>query len=285
MPIDIDAVGRESEPYTASWDSTAPLLYSLGVGAGIDEPAFTTETTEGVPQLVLPTFALVIGSSLERMPQFGTYDLAKLVHGEQRLTLHRPIPTEGDVIVRQKIVGIYDKGKAAVVGSEREVVDAADGSPLFTTYSSSFVGGEGGWGGDRGPAVAPKVIPDRVPDVSITYRTSPDQALIYRLSGDRNRLHTDPAFAKGGGFERPILHGLCTYGFAGRALLHGLCGSDPARFRHVEGRFSAVVLPGDSLTTEMWVTDPGLAVFTVKREDGTIVIDKGGFRFDEADGA
>jgi acyl dehydratase len=285
VPIDVNAVGRVSEPYDASWDSTSCLLYALGVGAGVDEPAFTTETTDGVPQQVLPTFAVVIGASLDRMPQFGTFDFAKLVHGEQRLTLQGPIPTAGTVEVRQRIVGIYDKGKAAVVASEREAVDVADGRVRFTAYTSSYISGEGGWGGDRGPASPSNAPPERPADLAMTYQTSRDQALIYRLSGDRNALHTDPAFARRGGFDGPILHGLCTYGFAGRALLHGLCASDPARFRHIEGRFAAVVYPGDVLTTSIWVVERGIAVFNVARGDGTLVIDRGEFRFDaDADG-
>ena len=121
--------------------------------------------------------------------------------------------------------------------------------------------------------------PEREPDHEITYQTSPDQALVYRLSGDRNPLHSDPSFAAMGGFARPILHGLCTYGFTGRALLHALCGSDPARFQHVEGRFSSPVLPGDALSIKMWETGPGEAVFTTSKQDGTVVIDQGALRY------
>jgi acyl dehydratase len=276
MPIDLDALGRESEPYTARWDSTAAMLYAVGIGAGIDELAFTTETTEGVPQQVVPTFGVVIGSSLDRMPQFGDIDMTKLVHGEQRLTLHRPIPTHGEVEIHQRIVGIYDKGKGkgAVVAHEREAIDTTDGTSLFTAYTSSFIIGEGGWGGDRGPASTGPDAPSRTVDATIRYQTSPDQALIYRLSGDRNRLHTDPEFARRGGFERPILHGLCTYGFTGRALLHELCGSDPARFVRMEGRFSKPVFPGDALTVKMWV-DRDEAVFITETQPGETVIDSG----------
>jgi acyl dehydratase len=279
VPLDLDAVGRWSEPYTAKWDSTAALLYAVGVGAGVEEPSFTTENTEGVEQQVLPTFPLVIGGGLSTMPDIGSYDFAKLVHGEQRITLHGSVPVEGEVELRQQVVGMYDKGKAAVVASETTATDVTSGAVLFTKYSSSFIVGEGGWGGDRGPAPAPNVAPERAPDVEITYQTSRDQALVYRLSGDRNRLHVDPAFARRGGFDQPILHGLCTYGFTGRALLHGLCGSDPSRFLHMEGRFSAPMLPGDSVTVRMWTVEPGRAVFTASRGDGTVVIDRGALGF------
>ena len=151
--------------------------------------------------------------------------------------------------------------------------------PLFTNVSSVFIRGEGGWGGDRGPSGPQNVPPDRTPDHQVTYQTSPDQALIYRLSGDRNPLHSDPSFAAMGGFDRPILHGLCTYGFTGRALLHTLCGSDVNRFRHIEGRFASPVLPGDALTVAMWETGDGDAVFTTSVGDRA-VIDQGLVRFD-----
>jgi acyl dehydratase len=154
------------------------------------------------------------------------------------------------------------------------------GTPLFKNTMSAFIRGEGGWGGDRGPSGPRNVAPDRDPDHEVTYRTRDDQALIYRLSGDRNPLHSDPAFAAMGGFDRPILHGLCTYGFTGRALLHSLCGSDPARFTGMEGRFSSPVLPGEALTVRMWLTGEGEAVYRTTGEDGRVVIDGGRVTFD-----
>jgi acyl dehydratase len=280
MPINPDAVGTEGDPVEASWTSKDTLLYAVGIGAGTDELAFTTENTAGVDQQVFPTFPVVVGWGRgNAMRGIGSFNPALLVHGEQRVTLHKPIPPEGAATLRSKVVGIYDKGKAAVVATETDATDDTDGAPLFTTYSSAFIRGEGGWGGDRGPSGPRNTPPEREPDHVVTYQTSPDQALVYRLSGDHNPLHTDPQFAAVGGFERPILHGLCTYGFTGRALLHALCGSDPARFAHVEGRFSAPVLPGDSLTISMWRTGDGEAVFTTARTDGTVVIDQGLCRF------
>jgi acyl dehydratase len=138
-----------------------------------------------------------------------------------------------------------------------------------------FSRGGGGWGGDRGPSGPQNVPPERAPDEEISYRTRSDQALLYRLNGDRNPLHSDPSFAAMGGFDRPILHGLCTYGFTGRALLHGLCGGDPARFRSMDGRFSSPVLPGEKLTVRMWRTGDGEAVFQTQGEDGRVVLDAG----------
>jgi acyl dehydratase len=279
MPINPDAVGATSDPVDVSWTSKDALLYAVGVGAGTNELAFVTENTSGVDQQVLPTFAVVVGwgQGGGAVSKIGSFNPAMLVHGQQAVTLHRPIPTDGWATSTSKVVGIYDKGKAAVVATETEVVQGED--PLFTTRSSLFIRGEGGWGGDRGPSGAVNVPPERAPDHQITYQTSPDQALIYRLSGDRNPLHSDPSFAAMGGFDRPILHGLCTYGFTGRALLHTLAGSDPARFEHMEGRFSSPVLPGDALTVSIWSTGTGEAVFTTARQDGTLVIDQGLCRF------
>jgi acyl dehydratase len=276
MPINPDAVGTESEPVSASWTSKDALLYAVGIGAGTGELAFTTENTSGVDQQVFPTFAVVIGwGKGSAMRGIGTFNFAMLVHGQQAITLHKPFAPEGSVTMRSKIVAIHDKGKAAVVVSETTATDEADGSPYFSALSSAFIRGEGGWGGDRGPSGPQNVPPDRAPDHQVTYQTSPDQALVYRLSGDRNPLHSDPAFAAMGGFDRPILHGLCTYGFTGRALLHELAGSDPTRFRHMEARFAAPVMPGDSLTVWMWQTSGGEALFTTTTQTGTVVIDQG----------
>jgi acyl dehydratase len=174
-----------------------------------------------------------------------------------------------------RIPGIYDKGKGGVIATESTSVDAVTGEPRFTTRSSVYIRGAGNFGGERGPSGPRNVPPDRAPDLEISYRTSPDQALVYRLSGDRNPLHSDPEFAKLAGFDRCILHGLCTYGFTGRALLHGLCDGDPARFRSMEARFSSPVFPGDELTVSMWHTADGEALFTTRTQNGQTVITEG----------
>jgi acyl dehydratase len=279
MALNPHAVGTESEPVDVTWDSKDALLYAVAVGADTDELAFTTENTNGVAQRVLPTFPVVIGwgagvSSVLR--NVGTFNPALLVHGTQAVTLHREIPVEGKATLRSKLAAMYDKEKAAVV-----VVDTdadSDGEPLYTLRSSIFIRGEGGFGGERGPSGPQNVPPDRQPDHEVTYDTLPTQALLYRLTGDRNPLHSDPSFAALGGFDRPILHGLCTYGFTGRALLHAVCGSDPARFQHVEGRFTSPVFPGESLTMRAWVTGEGEAVFVTSVDDRA-VIDQGLLRF------
>ena len=266
MPLNPDAVGSKSDPVEASWTSKDALLYAVGIGAGEHELAFTTENTNGIDQQVFPTFPVVIGWGRgSAMRDIGTFNPALLVHGQQAVTLHRPIPVEGTVTITSELVGMYDKGKAAVIVTETEAV--MDGAPLYTNTSSAFIRGEGGWGGDRGPSGPKNVPPDRAPDHQVTYQTSRDQAFVYRLSGDRNPLHTDPAFAAIGGFDRPILHGLCSYGFTGRALLHAICDGDPARFGHIEARFAAPVLPGDALTISMWSGDAGETLFSTSAVD------------------
>ena len=275
MPLNPQAVGTLGTPSDVSWTGKDALLYAVGIGAGTSELAYTTENTAGLEQQVFPTFAVVIGwGKGSAMGDIGTYNPALLVHGQQAVTVHKPLPVSGSARLQGRVVAMYDKGKAAVVVTETAATDLADGQPLYTNVSSVFIRGEGGWGGDRGPSGPQNVPPDRAPDHQVTYHTSPDQALIYRLSGDRNPLHTDPAFAAMGGFERPILHGLCSYGFTGRALLHSLCGGEAARFEHIEGRFTSPVLPGDALTVAMWETGDGDAVFTTSVGD-RVVIDQG----------
>jgi acyl dehydratase len=275
MPINPEAVGSRGEPHLHSWTEKDVMLYALGVGAGVDELQFTTENTADTPLRVLPTMAVVLGvGGAGAMRSIGSFNPAMLVHGEQAIRLHREIPTSGAVSTVGEVTGIFDKGKGAVIVMESTSTDTDSGEPLFTSTSSVFVRGEGGWGGDRGPSGPRNVAPDRAPDREVTYRTREDQALVYRLSGDRNPLHSDPSFAAMGGFDRPILHGLCTYGFTGRALLHTLAEGDPARFKAMEGRFSSPVLPGEALTVRMWV-DGDAAVFRTLGEDGRVVLDAG----------
>jgi acyl dehydratase len=285
MPLNPDAVGASSEPARRSWTSKDALLYAVGVGAGSADPfgelAFTTENTKDVAQQVLPTMAVVLGAGGgEAYSAVGEINWMMLVHGEQAVELHQPLPVEGEAESVVTVTGIYDKGSGALLTTETVATDVATGQPLFTTRSGAFIRGEGGWGGDRGPSGPRNVAPDRAPDNEVTYTTRADQALLYRLSGDRNPLHSDPSFAAMAGFDRPILHGLCSYGFTGRALLHSLCGSDPARFRSMEARFSSPVWPGDALTVSMWLDGEGpdgssTAIFQTRRNGEQVVIDSG----------
>jgi acyl dehydratase len=281
MPLNLDAVGRTSDPTETSWSSKSALLYALGVGAGQDDPLseleFTTENSHGIRQRVLPTFGVIVVQHGGSRQTIGDFNPAMLVHAEQALTLHRPLPVEGRANITSKLAGIYDKGSGALVVSESTATDAESGQVLLSTASSVFIRGEGGFGGDRGPS-ATWQRPDREPDQRATSQTRPDQALLYRLSGDRNPLHSDPAFASRAGFSRPILHGLCTYGVTGRLLLHALCGSDPARFRSMRGRFTRPVLPGACLTVSIWV-DGRTARFQTADDDGQVVIDHGEVEF------
>ena len=283
MPINPDAVGSKSEPARRKWNSKDALIYALGVGAGaadpLDELEFTTENTSGKEQRALPTIAVVLGPLGGAFGSIGSFNPAMLVHGEQGITLHREIPVEGELEAVSEITGIFDKGKGAVVVTESKAVLVDTGEPLFDTRMSAYIRGEGGWGGDRGPSGNPNEAPDRDPDHTLELQTRTDQALIYRLSGDRNPLHNDPAFAAMGGFDRPILHGLCTYGFTGRGLLHAVCGSDPARFRGMDARFSSPVMPGESLTVKAWNDGSGSAVFQTCGQDGRVVIDAGRVTF------
>lgn len=278
MALNPESVGAVGDVRTMSWTSKDALLYAVGIGAGQDDLAFSTENTKDVEQRVYPTFAVVAGSGTmsagkSAMSEIGSFNFALLVHGSQAVTLHRPIPVEGRATVQDKVVAMYDKGKAAVVVTEAET-KLASGEALWTTRSSVFIRGEGGWGGDRGPSGPQNEPPARTPDHEVTLKTLPDQAFVYRLSGDRNPLHTDPSFAAIGGFDRPILHGLCTYGFTGRALLGTLCDNDVNRFQHIEGRFSSPVMPGDALTVRMWTIGSGETVFTTSVGD-RVVIDQG----------
>lgn len=277
MPINPDAVGEVGTPKKRSWTSKDALLYAVGVGAGTEELQYTTENTKDTAQKVLPTFAVIIGGGGVPMEKVGSFNPALMVHGEQAIELFDEIPADGEIESVGKITGIYDKGSAAVIEFESTSTNVATGKRLLKTSMSMFCRGEGGWGGDRG-ATEKVEFPDRAPDHEVTYTTREDQALTYRLSGDRNPLHSDPSFAAMGGFDKPILHGLCSWGFTGRALLNTLCDGDAGRFKSMKSRFSKPVLPGDSLTISMWV-DGNTALFRTVNQNGDVVIDQGVFAF------
>jgi acyl dehydratase len=279
LTLNHNLVGVPGKPSERSWDSTDCLLYALGVGAGQVDPLaelqFTTENSVGVKQQVLPTFATLLSSGGLPEP-LGDFNPASFVHAEQAFTLARPLPLEGRVRSVSTVTGMYDKDSAALVVFESSLVDCATEDELGTTRGSIFIRGEGGFGGDRGPTPDWQ-FPAGDADESVTYRTRPDQALLYRLTGDRNPLHSDPTFAKRGGWDRPILHGMCTYGFTGRALLDAVCGTDPERFLSMEARFSRPVLPGAELTVDLWI-DGNTAYFRTLA-DGQLVLDRGRMTF------
>ncbi len=273
MAIDPNALDKTGGPITRKWTSKDALLYAVGVGAGTSELQFTTENTHNTPQQVLPTFAVIIGSGGVPLNEIGTYNPTLMVHAEQGIELFGEIPVDGEIESRGRISGIWDKGNAAIVEMESESTDKVTGKLLLKTTSALYFRGEGGWGGERGSSTKLQ-IPCDAPTHTVSYITREDQALTYRLSGDRNPLHSDPAFSSMGGFPKPILHGLCTYGFTGRALLHTLCDSDPSRFKSMQGRFSRPVIPGDTLTVSMWV-DGNTALFQTANQRGEVVLDQG----------
>jgi acyl dehydratase len=281
MAINPDAVGSKGQPVERTWTSSDSLLYAVGVGAGHEPTAahelpFVTENSMNLTQRALPTMAVVLADISGAFGTIGSFNPAMLVHGEQSVICHTELPVAGRLVSTAEVTAIWDKGKGAVIEATAHAVDAETGAPLFDVVMSAFIRGEGNFGGERGPSGPANVAPDRAPDHVMTDLTRPEQALLYRLSGDRNPLHSDPGFAELAGFDRPILHGLCTYGFAGRALLNSLCDADAGRFGSIEGRFSSPVFPGEELTTNIWVAAPGEAVFQTCGADGRVVIDAGG---------
>lgn len=255
------------------------VLYALGVGLGQhptdeNELAFVYEKN----LKVLPTYALVQGYEPYwlRRPELGI-TWAHTLHGEQGLTLHKPVAPQGTVIGRTRIVDIIDKGadRGALVYSERQVVDKASGALLATLAQTTFCRADGGFGGPQRKQPAPHPIPMRAPDLVCELATRPETGLIYRLSGDINPLHVEPAFARTGGFDRPILHGLATFGIAGHALLKTVCGYDPTRLTAMAGRFSAPVFPGETIRTEIWRDGGVLSFRALAVERDVLAIDNG----------
>jgi acyl dehydratase len=261
------------------------MLYALGVGAGAVDPTgaeleFTTENSTNVVQKVLPTFASLL-SLTPRNLNLGDIDYTKLVHGEQTISLNKAIPPVGLVDVTTLVAGILDKGSGCLIQLDCDVAEVDTDELMFTTRMGLFMRGAGGFGGTRASStdsegeLAAQPRPSRAADQVVSYETRRDQALLYRLSGDHNPLHSDPAFAKRAGFDLPILHGLCTYGFTGRALLHSVCQSDPERFRSMRCRFSRPVFPGDVLKISVWdVSDeyPETFRFQTENQNGEVVL-------------
>jgi acyl dehydratase len=270
MALKLDVVGTKSPPQKHAYTWKDTVLYALGVGAKPDEIDFLFEASG--PK-VLPTFAVVpsFGAMRSVSAQVGA-DPVMVVHGEQSIELHRPIPPSGNLTTIAEVTGIYDKGKGAVIAVIARTTDDK-GEPVFDSTFSVFVRGAGGFGGNRGPEALKADPPDdKAPDFTWTEKTAPEQAFLYRLSGDLNPLHVSPQFARSAGFDRPILHGLCTYGYAGRAFLHKACAGDPRRMKSFAVRFAGIVFPGDTLTTEGWQIEPGRWVLRTRTQDGRTVL-------------
>jgi acyl dehydratase len=270
MGIDLELAGKRIAPIRHEYTWRDTVLYALGVGAEL--PGERDFVFEMAGPRVLPTFAVVpsFRTLIDVVSRLGAVPTS-ILHGEQEVILHRPIPPAGALVTSAVVRGIYDKGKGALVVVEAQTADDA-GEPVFDNVFSIFVRGAGGFGGERGPEARDATPPDRAPDFEVSQRTGTEQAALYRLSGDLNPLHISPQIAALGGFDRPILHGLCTYGYAGRAILAQACGGDPSRFRGFAARFSGVVFPGDTLTTRGWLREPGTYVVNVSKDDGTVVL-------------
>jgi len=270
MPaLSSDLVGIKGDPSSYSWDAKDAMLYACGVGA---RPYEDLEFLfEGKGPKVLPTFAVIGGmAGMGVMGKLEGINPMLILHGSESIELHREIPASGKVTLEGELVELWDKGSAAVIGIATTATD--ENGPLFTAKASIFARGSGGFGGERGPSTkGVNAPPERAPDHTISDETRIEQAAVYRLSGDRNPLHVDPEFAKVGGFDTPILHGLCTYGFVGRAILKALCGNDPARFKSFEARFSDVVYPGDTIITKLWV-DGNEAIVQAETQKGNVVL-------------
>lgn len=269
--ISSDLVGLELDPVSATWTDKDVMLYALGVGAR--PPDDLRFVYEGGGPVVLPTYGVIPGlAAMSNLFGEVAIDPTMILHGEQTITCHRTIPPRASVEIRGRIDQVWDKGKAAVIGFEGTAAD--EQGDLFTAAATLFVRGAGGFGGERGPSSSGKhAPPDREPDVVVTYETRPEQAAIYRLSGDRNPLHVDPEFARMAGFDGPFNHGLCTFGFVGRAVLAGVFDGDVDAFGSLEGRFADQVWPEDSIVTKMWRTDDG-AVLQAETQKGNVVLNQ-----------
>lgn len=235
------------------------MLYALGVGLGgdpTDERQLRFLYEDGLQALPSMAAVLAYPGFWQRDPGTGL-DWVRLLHAEQCVEIHRPLPVEGEIVGTTRVTGILDKGagKGALLFQERAIA-LADGTPLATATMTSFCRGDGGFGGPSGPAPAPVAIPDGPPDLQVDLPTLPQAALIYRLSGDYNPLHAVPSVARAAGFDRPILHGLCTFGVAGHAILAGGCGYAADVVRLLRARFTAPVYPGETLRTEIWRAGP-----------------------------
>ncbi|MEZ5842374.1 MAG: MaoC/PaaZ C-terminal domain-containing protein [Hyphomicrobiaceae bacterium] len=233
------------------------ILYALSIGFGEDplDPRQLDFVDAHRPLKIVPSMAVVLGHPGFWLgdPKLGV-DAVRLVHGEQAIRLHGPLPTDGEIVAKTHVTGLIDKGagKGALMFSEKQVHDAATGTLIATTRSTVFLRGDGGFGGPAGPSPPAQPMPDTPPDFTVTLATRPEQALLYRLNGDDNPLHSDPAVAAKAGFPRPILHGLCTAGVVTHALLRALCDYDAARLKGWQLRFSAPVYPGETIVTEIW---------------------------------
>jgi acyl dehydratase len=273
MPINLNFIGKKMDPVAFRYDQNTVILYALGIGAGVDELDFVYEKD----LKVFPTFAVIplIPVLFPFMATAGL-NLHAVLHGEQKIMMHESIPPSGILYSTATCESIYDKGdKGAVVNVGLETRNDK-GTLLFENKSVIVDRSAGNFGGDRGPKGEKLDPPENVsPDFRVEQTVPVDQAALYRLSGDKNPLHIDPAFAGKAGFDRPILHGLCSFGYAGRAILKGIGVADPTRLKSYAVRFMNVVYPGDTLITEGWKLGSGRYVIRTTNQDGKTVLGNG----------
>ncbi|WP_024800872.1 MaoC/PaaZ C-terminal domain-containing protein [Nocardia sp. BMG51109] len=280
MPIDPKvALGAALPTLEFAWTPSDVQLYHLGLGAGArwTDPGELRYLDDQAPQ-VLPTFATVAHSLRETEPPKVSYpgveiELSKVVHGSQEIVVHQPIPATGKATSSGRISEVWDKGSAAVIMRETTVT-GSDGDPLWTERSSIFAKGEGGFGGERGPS-SKSELPGRAPDFDVATPTLPQQALLYRMLGDRNPLHSDPQFARDAGFPHPILHGLCSYGLVCKAATDTVLNSDAGRVTGFRARFAGVLYPGETIRSRIWLegNELTIAATAVEREDAPVLGD------------
>ncbi|MGH3652104.1 MaoC/PaaZ C-terminal domain-containing protein [Glutamicibacter sp.] len=275
MAIFTENIGKVSVGKAVTWDRDAALLYALSIGAGRPDATegidYTTESSFGIQQKVFPTFAVVLGGSGGSMDHLGDFKLHQILHGGQSLVLHCELPPQGSVTPRSYMSAVYDQGKNAIIELTTELADP-EGQLVATSVTSMVIRGETGYG-PRPERAGSWAEPGSEPDAVIEQATSVDQALLYRLNGDRNPLHSDPVMASKAGFPRPVLHGLCTYGMAALALVRNSTLLAERGLGSINARFAAPVFPGQVLETRIWNTAAG-ALFQVLA-DGKIVLDRG----------
>jgi len=274
-----DALAQTLTGVKASYGDVQTMLYALSIGMGRD-PLDTAELPfvfemAGSPLRTVPTMAAVLGRG--NVTGGLNLDYTLVLHGEQRLTVHRPLPAKADLIADSRVVEVLDKGagKGALVYTETVLRIDGESEPLATLGGTIFARGDGGFGGPAGPTPPVHPIPERAPDHRHVIETRPDQALIYRLNGDRNPLHADPELAKRAGFPVPILHGLCSYAIACRAVLARACDNDPTRIASFDVRFTSPVYPGETIETEIWIDDDVVSFRCKVVERGVTSINNG----------
>ena len=279
MPLDYDELmSKVQTDLPFSYTDADTMLYALSIGMGndpLDQRELPYVYEQGEPLKTMPTLATVVVP--EMFPVGLGWDYSQILHSEQRMRLYRPLPPAADLLINKRVVDAFDRGPklGALILLEAEGRLASDDTVLFTMGCSIVARGDGGFGGPKGKGIPPHRPPRREPDLSCDITTRRNQALLYRLTGDRNPLHADPAAARAVGFERPILHGLCTFGVACRAVLQTICDYDYTLIREFDARFSAPVMPGDTITTDMWQEGNAISFVCSVKERGVVVLRNG----------